>query len=151
MLVKSKFLSVMRPGKVANTINRVLNRLRLSTLRTLEQNALKRPRRVSYGKYLRHYEQTHLKTHEYPVVLPNWDNTSRSGVRGYLLSNSTPALFRKMLHKAVSDVSSRPDDERIIFLESWNEWAERNRLEPCRDEGDEILAVVRDELTEESG
>jgi len=85
---------------------------------------------------------------KYACVIPNWDNTPRSGERGVVLHNSTPALFRKHLHEAVSAAATRPLDRRIVFVKSWNEWAEGNYLEPDQRFGHEYLNAVRDVLTD---
>jgi len=92
-----------------------------------------------------------LRTHpadwpDYPLVLPNWDNTPRSGMRGLVLENSTPELFRGLLHEAVARVSDRPSEERIVFLKAWNEWAEGNYVEPDQKWGRAYLEAIRQEL-----
>ena len=82
----------------------------------------------------------------YPCVLPNWDNTPRSGAKGNVLVNSTPELFRLQLQRSVAQVAQRPRDKRIVFIKSWNEWAEGNYLEPDLKYGTAYLEVCRDEL-----
>ncbi len=83
---------------------------------------------------------------DYPLVLPNWDNTPRSGMRGLVFHNSTPELFRRHLKAAISRVENRPFDERIVFLKAWNEWAEGNYVEPDQQWGHGYLEVIREEL-----
>lgn len=92
-----------------------------------------------------------LRTHQvewsdYPLVLPNWDNTPRSGIRGLVFENATPELFRGLLRTAISRVSDRRPDERIIFLKAWNEWAEGNYVEPDQKWGRAWLEVIRQEV-----
>lgn len=82
----------------------------------------------------------------YPTVIPNWDNTPRSNTRGYVLHGSTPELFRSHLRDALTLVESRRIEDRIIFVKSWNEWAEGNYLEPDRKFGRDYLKVVREEI-----
>lgn len=82
----------------------------------------------------------------FPCVLPNWDNTPRSGAKGTVLINSTPELFRQHLRRAIGQVGNRPRDKRIIFLKSWNEWAEGNYIEPDQHSGSALLDVCRDEV-----
>ena len=65
-----------------------------------------------------------------PCVVPRWDNTPRSGDRGFVLHDSTPELYAKHLEEAISLVRHNDDDNRVIFIKSWNEWAESNFLEP---------------------
>ena len=66
----------------------------------------------------------------YPCVYPNWDNSPRSGRRGLVLHGSRPDRFRVHVEDAVRRVSAMPADRRLLFLKSWNEWAEGNHLEP---------------------
>jgi len=82
----------------------------------------------------------------YPCIIPNWDNTPRSGSRGIVFQNSTPELFRKLLAKTIEVANNYPDDKKLIFIKSWNEWAEGNHLEPDLKFGKAYLEAVRDEL-----
>ena len=82
----------------------------------------------------------------YPCVVPGWDNSSRSGKRGYILHNSTPELFRQHLRAALKLVEDRDFDDRIVFVKSWNEWAEGNYLEPDQRFGRQYLDVLHEEI-----
>ena len=82
----------------------------------------------------------------YPCVIPNWDNTPRSGVNGLVLNGSTPALFRRQVRKALDVTAHLPPDHRLMFVKSWNEWAEGNYLEPDLEHGHAYLKALRDEL-----
>ncbi len=84
---------------------------------------------------------------DYPLVLPNWDNTPRSGMRGLVFENATPGLFRGLLRRAIERVEARPANERIVFLKAWNEWAEGNYVEPDQKWGRAWLEVIKEELT----
>ena len=83
----------------------------------------------------------------YPCIIPNWDNTPRSGVNGLVLHGSTPALFREQVRKAMRVTAALPAERRFVFLKSWNEWAEGNHLEPDLRFGLQYLEVVRDEFS----
>ncbi|MCE9550660.1 MAG: glycoside hydrolase family 99-like domain-containing protein [Betaproteobacteria bacterium] len=84
---------------------------------------------------------------DYPLVLPNWDNTPRSGIRGLVLHNSTPELFRKHLRQAVDRTMQLPEENRLVFLKAWNEWAEGNYVEPDLKFGRGYLEVIKDEIS----
>ncbi len=99
-----------------------------------------------YSDYVEFYENFNLKYKEIPSIAPNWDNTPRSGNFGFVLHGSTPELFRKILKRAIKLVADKPADEKIIFLKSWNEWAEGNYLEPDIEWGRGYLDVCRREL-----
>lgn len=81
-----------------------------------------------------------------PCVVPNWDNTPRSGARGLVLQGATPALFRPHLRHALEMAARQPPAQRLVFVKSWNEWAEGNYLEPDLTFGRGYLEAVRDEV-----
>ena len=71
----------------------------------------------------------------YPAVYPNWDNTPRSGRAGLVVSGAHPDHFARHVEAAARAVSDRSPDERLVFVKSWNEWAEGNYLEPDVEHG----------------
>lgn len=80
----------------------------------------------------------------YQCVVPNWDNSPRSGSNGLVLHGSTPDLFRKHLSRAVELATRARGDDAIIFVKSWNEWAEGNHLEPDLKFGRAYLEVLKE-------
>ena len=84
---------------------------------------------------------------DYPTVLPNWDNTPRSGENGLVLHGSTPELFGRVLRRGLSLISDNEPEHQIVFIKAWNEWAEGNYLEPDQFHGHGYLNVVRQELS----
>ncbi|MEJ5211576.1 MAG: glycoside hydrolase family 99-like domain-containing protein [Burkholderiales bacterium] len=101
------------------------------------------------------YKKVHLQSirtestsyKEFPCIIPNWDNTPRSGLNGLVLHGSTPELFRAQVKKAVAKVQrDLQGEEQIIFLKSWNEWAEGNHVEPDLKWGHAYLQVLAEEL-----
>ncbi|MET4083630.1 lipopolysaccharide biosynthesis protein [Pedobacter sp. UYP30] len=79
----------------------------------------------------------------YPCVIPNWDNSPRSGSNAMIFTNSTPSAFEKHLLSAIEIIKDRPKEKRIIFIKSWNEWAEGNYIEPDQKFGDAYLEVIK--------
>ena len=82
----------------------------------------------------------------HPCLIPNWDNSPRSGRNGLLLRGSTPDLFRRQVRLALDLVADAPAERRLVFVKSWNEWAEGNHLEPDLRFGRGYLQVLREEL-----
>lgn len=82
-----------------------------------------------------------------PSVYPNWDNTPRSGARGLALTGSSPDGFARNLEHAVETLRGRPDEERLLWIKSWNEWAEGNYLEPDLEYGRAWLESLKRGLT----
>lgn len=83
----------------------------------------------------------------YPCVIPGWDNTPRSGVRGLVLDNSRPEYFEAQVRRAVEAVSDLPAEHRLVFIKAWNEWAEGNHLEPDLRWGRAYLEAFRAGVT----
>jgi hypothetical protein len=79
----------------------------------------------------------------YPTILPQWDRSARSGRRASIYHGSTPELFEKHFLQAMTKVSNKPIENRIIFLKSWNEWAEGNYVEPDIVFGHGYLEIIR--------
>ena len=82
----------------------------------------------------------------YPCVVPNWDHSPRSAGRRTILHGSTPDLFRRHVREVLHDAQVLPAEERIVFVKSWNEWAEGNYLEPDQKYGRQYLDTLRDEV-----
>jgi hypothetical protein len=82
----------------------------------------------------------------YPCVMPGWDNTPRSGRKGGVLNGATPELFRRLLDGAIDVLKDRAPERRLLFLKSWNEWAEGNHLEPDLRFGTEFLRAIGEAL-----
>lgn len=83
---------------------------------------------------------------EFPMVFPSWDNTPRSGIMGDVLTDPLPELFQVQLHAAIEQVKGKSKEKQVVFLKSWNEWAEGNYLEPDQKFGKGYLDVIRKEL-----
>lgn len=81
-----------------------------------------------------------------PCVYPNWDNTPRSGRGGLALVGAAPDKFRRNVEDAVATIHDRPEQERLLWVKSWNEWAEGNHLEPDARDGRGWLEALRDGL-----
>ena len=102
------------------------------------------PEIYQYSSFARNSFNSLLHEREYPLVIPCWDNTPRTGSNGMVLKGSTPLLFQKLLRKAIKLVGTRPEQEKLIFIKSWNEWAEGNYLEPDMQWGRKYLEAVKD-------
>jgi hypothetical protein len=101
------------------------------------------PSRFEYRDIIEAEMRTPLREKYASCVLPNWDNTPRSGQRGIVFDNATPDLFEIYLNNAIGKVLHKPYQERIVFLKAWNEWAEGNYLEPDCETGWAYLDAIR--------
>lgn len=87
------------------------------------------------------------ETPPYPLfrgVMPRWDNTPRRQYNGLTFVNSTPDLYEEWLTHATAHTCRHFDgDERIVFINAWNEWAEGAHLEPDRAHGHAYLEATQ--------
>jgi hypothetical protein len=81
---------------------------------------------------------------QFPVIIPNWDNTPRSNQKGFVLKDSSPNLFQIHLKQAINLVKTRSPEKQIIFIKSWNEWGEGNYLEPDQVFGKGYLEAIKE-------
>lgn len=99
--------------------------------------------RHDYIRAEERYPADSMKDGEFPAVISNWDNTPRSGCRGMVFINEGPEAYRRWLEKAIGRIRHRPGDQRMVFIKSWNEWAEGNYLEPDSVHGHAYLEATR--------
>ena len=79
----------------------------------------------------------------FPTIIPNWDHTPRTGRIGNVLNNSTPELFYKHVKEVFNKVKEKRTEERVVFIKSWNEWAEGNYMEPDLKYGHGYLQALK--------
>lgn len=82
----------------------------------------------------------------YPTILPGYDRTPRAGRAAIILSNPNPKAFKRHVHNTIETVKNKQDEHKVIFLKSWNEWAEGNYMEPDIQFGHAFLDALRDEI-----
>jgi lipopolysaccharide biosynthesis protein len=87
----------------------------------------------------------------YPGVMPSWDNTARRRNRSSVFINSSPESYFDWLRQVVSFLRrTRPNEEKFVFINAWNEWAEGCHLEPDELFGFAWLNATRLALEQES-
>jgi hypothetical protein len=144
---KSKGLDAVIVSTLAviNEKNAILNEAARIIWGVRRRLLLGGPRVIEYSEAIKHLipDLSQFKCEAYPCVYPNWDNTPRKGRKGFVLKNSTPQLFEKHLLDAVSALGERNEDHNLVFLKSWNEWAEGNHLEPDTQWGLQYLEALK--------
>ncbi|MGD9703394.1 MAG: glycoside hydrolase family 99-like domain-containing protein [Acidimicrobiia bacterium] len=127
--------------------------LQLPATRTTATNmmmrALRRLGRPEIYPYARHpIERPPVDPERpiYPAIVPCWDNSPRSGANGLVLHRSTPEKFGVHARDAIERLSALRRGRRLLFVKSWNEWAEGNHLEPDQRFGRRYLEVLAEAL-----
>jgi lipopolysaccharide biosynthesis protein len=60
-----------------------------------------------------------------------------------VIQNRDPALYGEWLSRAMEHIRNRNEDEQLVFINAWNEWAEGCHLEPDKDLGRAFLEATR--------
>jgi GT2 family glycosyltransferase/glycosyltransferase involved in cell wall biosynthesis len=66
----------------------------------------------------------------HPGVMLAWDNSARKPFLGNIFHGFSPELFYSWLKSAISFAKFKTPEERFVFINAWNEWAEGSYLEP---------------------
>jgi lipopolysaccharide biosynthesis protein len=105
-----------------------------------------------YREYVRDaLERAEPEHVSHPTVMPAWDNTARRPDHANIFIHATPEMYEVWLREVVARVvEQRPPQERLVFINAWNEWAEGAYLEPDRRHGHQYLRATRRALTDES-
>ncbi|MEN6291051.1 MAG: glycoside hydrolase family 99-like domain-containing protein [Methanobacterium sp.] len=81
----------------------------------------------------------------FKTVFPNWDNEPRKPGRSTIFAGSTPELYKRWLRNECRwTIENNPAEERFVFINAWNEWAEGAHLEPDRRFGYAYLQATMD-------
>jgi hypothetical protein len=64
-------------------------------------------------------------------ITPGWDNSARRANGAVIFTGSTPRRYEAWLRAIVQQtLVTHHGEERLIFVNAWNEWTEGNHLEP---------------------
>ncbi len=84
----------------------------------------------------------------FPCCFVGWDNTARRGRHAIVMVGPTPEQFGAQLALVAKSVLHKERQERVVFINAWNEWAEGMYLEPDQKHGDAYLKSVARVLEE---
>jgi len=98
-----------------------------------------------YRTLVRRYLEQEPPAHtRFRGVMPSWDNTARRQDGGWVYQHATPGAFQAWLEATFEETRRQNfGDERIVFVNAWNEWAEGAHLEPDQRFGHGWLEAVR--------
>ena len=66
-------------------------------------------------------------------ICPGWDNEARKPGKGITFHHASPQIYSKWLDFLLNHTREhQKGDEKLIFVNAWNEWAEGAVLEPDR-------------------
>jgi len=74
----------------------------------------------------------------------DWDNTARYGKEATIFHNASPYKFGKYLKELLKIVETSDSSEKLIYINSWNEWGESAYLEPDERHKYGYLQAIKD-------
>lgn len=87
----------------------------------------------------------------YKGIFPSWDNSARKAKSGAIVYLSNPEIYKIWLRNIIKwTIDNHIKDDRYIFINAWNEWAEGAHLEPDLKYGYAYLQATKDALEETS-
>lgn len=85
----------------------------------------------------------------YRTAMLSWDNTARKQDNSHIFHEFSLLRYRQWLSNIIVGSFSNQkfgDDEKFVFVNAWNEWAEGTHLEPDQKYGFAYLQATYDEL-----
>jgi len=127
-----------------NSFHRLLIKLKVLSDIYLKQEV------AQYGSLVRKMVGKPLPNYmQFRGVTPGFDNTSRRSEGAAIFLGATPEKYEAWLREIVRQtLETHQGDERIIFVNAWNEWAEGNHLEPDLRHGHGFLEATKRALSE---
>lgn len=116
----------------STTFNKIKNIIKRRILKIDTKNKLKS---FSYdkiwSKLLRNARCRYVDSHIYHGAFVAYDDTPRRGMKGTIVTGSTPEKFKYYMRELLK--ISEQQNKDFIFLTAWNEWGEGAYLEPDKD------------------
>ncbi len=122
------------------------NELLYDDIRNLDVSPEFKGRIFDYSKIVRYYCERETPPYKrYRDIMLAWDNSPRHGRNAVIFHGVTPDKYadwlRNSLHHAMKHFRG---EERLVFINAWNEWAEGSYLEPDLKYGRSFLEATRD-------
>jgi len=105
----------------------VLNRFLLGQNYFLDGNAI-----LGYESYAKYYcSQRYDEYKRYRCAMVDFDNSSRRKQGATIFVGSTPQHYYEFLRSIIRDtLADSKLNDKLVFINAWNEWGEGNYLEP---------------------
>ena len=111
----------------------------------------------NFSGHFEDYISVAMKSINYPPpdyvrfrgCFPSWDNTPRRGNKSHIFVNNSFKAYAQWLRYLVREsLYRREQQEPVVFINAWNEWAEGAILEPDEQNGRSLLEVTYAALKE---
>ncbi|SHG69668.1 Glycosyltransferase WbsX [Chryseobacterium oranimense] len=104
------------------------------------------PQLYDYSTVAKYFINTEIDSKEniYPTIITGWDHSPRSGKEALVLTDFTPEAFKEHVKSTLDVVKNKSSTNNLVFIKSWNEWAEGNYLEPDYVYGTQFLEKFKE-------
>jgi hypothetical protein len=100
----------------------------------------------SYEQYAQKMMKREISISRYPGITPMWDNSARRKTGATIFKDASPEMYKKWLDHIVTEYKKVNTENKFVFINAWNEWAEGNHLEPCHRWGLQYLEATKEAL-----
>jgi len=118
--------------------------LKYGNVAALNVSAEFQGRIYDYGKIVEYYlnrPETPYRRYRGPMLA--WDNTPRHNERAVVFHDVTPEKYERWVRESLAHARTRfAGEERLLFINAWNEWAEGSYLEPDLKFGRQFLEAT---------
>ena len=108
----------------------------------LHTTKLRSYKKYSYANTVEASMRRPMRDKELLCAFPCWDNTARRKKNAIVYYDSTPDLFEKYV-EAQLNKTKQIGQEKMLFINAWNEWAEGAHLEPDEKFGMRYLEALK--------
>ena len=131
----------LKPMTMVRWLNNIIDKCKLGSILEKKSDYV----RYDYSKIVEKAIQKPKPAHKtFPCVFPSWDNASRRRFRVTVIQNNDSSLFARWLADSLNRVDKYENEEKIVFINAWNEWAEGCHLEPDVQNGRRFLEATKD-------
>ena len=101
-----------------------------------------------YRKVVEQYQEMEMPPYpKFRGVMPDWDNTARRWSNSTIFHHANPAAYQSWLRYMIRQTCENySEDERLVFINAWNEWGEGAYLEPDQKYGYAYLQATRNAI-----
>lgn len=105
---------------------------------------------AEYIKNQRYNKISNPTRNIFRACFPSWDNSARKARSGcFIFDGETSDLYKTWLKDIISwTLNNKRKNERFVFINAWNEWAEGAHLEPDLKHGYAYLQATYEALCE---
>lgn len=116
-------------------------------IKNLKVNNDFKGRIFDYKKIVEFYSSRVVPYKRYPAPMLAWDNTARHNERATIFENFSISSYKNWLESSCKYSDNKfKGEEKIVFINAWNEWAEGSYLEPDSINGINLLKATAEIL-----